>query len=72
MRVVNSILAASLIAFGMTAAGPAAQAQTTTRDAAMARCIQAAQSTNPGTAEEVQAQRTAVYKACMTAAGFAP
>ena len=42
------------------------------RDAAIARCIKQAQTAYHSTAMTKGRNRTALYKACMTAAGFNP
>jgi hypothetical protein len=42
------------------------------RDAAMARCIKQAQTAYPLDGDDQGRNRTDLYKACMTAAGFNP
>ena len=42
------------------------------RDAAISRCIKQAHTQYPGDDMDTQRGRTAVYKACMTTAGFQP
>jgi hypothetical protein len=42
------------------------------RDAAIARCIKEAQTAYPLDGDDQGRNRTALYKACMTAAGFNP
>ncbi|MDO9412485.1 MAG: hypothetical protein Q7T81_07920 [Pseudolabrys sp.] len=71
MHAVTKISAALLLASAVAFSG-SALAQTGTRDASIARCVKVAQAQHPGDAEDVQLQRTAAYKACMTAAGHAP
>jgi hypothetical protein len=68
------MLFAALLA-GLSIAGFASQVSaqdSPERDAAMARCIKAAQSQYPSDDNAAVAQRTAAYKACMTAAGQRP
>lgn len=42
------------------------------RDAAIARCVKQAQTTYPDDGDDQGRNRTALYKSCMTAAGFNP
>ena len=62
------LTAAAVAAFATTAS---AQAD---RDAAISKCAQAAQAAYPGSSGDAQLDRnrTSVYKACMTQAGFLP
>ena len=73
MKIANKLVIAALA--GCSAAALAsqvlAQAQdNTARDAAIARCVKQAHTQYPG--EQEGNDRTAVYKACMTQAGFTP
>jgi hypothetical protein len=70
----SSVRLFTALLFGLSVAGLASMssAQEAARDAAIARCIKQAQTQYPGDDADTQRGRTAVYKACMTAAGFQP
>lgn len=63
-------LALVLGAFVAVFAAQAMAQQSAARDAAIHRCIQQAQRLYPGNQQDQE--RTDLYKACMTSAGFLP
>ncbi len=63
-----AVLAVGAAAF--TLASPATAQQN--RDATLHKCIVEAQRAYPSTTPDADEQRTALYKACMSKAGFAP
>ena len=66
-------LIASLAALSVAAlSSPAAAQDSPARDAAIARCVKQAQTTYPDDGDDQGRNRTALYKSCMTAAGFNP
>jgi hypothetical protein len=71
----NSVRFFIALLFGLSVAGLASMSSAqdnAARDAAIARCIKQAQTQYPGDDADTQRGRTAVYKACMTTAGFQP
>ena len=69
----NKLLIASLAALSVAAFSSQAAAQdSAARDAAIARCIKQAQTAYPDDGDDQGRNRTALYKACMTNAGFNP
>jgi hypothetical protein len=73
MRMPNTRLAAVLAGLSIAAYGSQVSAQDTSqRDAAIARCVRAAQTQYPDDNPETNRNRTQAYKACMVAAGERP
>ena len=74
MRTMNSHVVAVLIGLSIGAvATPVSAQDTPERDAAIARCVKQAQTQWPNDSGiDEQRNRTATYKACMTAAGQRP
>lgn len=69
------LTAVSLAAIALSPLAIATTASAQDRDAAVHRCLQQARTQYPGSPAEdpsLDRNRTAVYKACMTQAGFAP
>jgi hypothetical protein len=71
MNIVKCLAIAAVAATTLASTITIASAQAG-RDAAVGRCIQRAQAQFPGTDATVDRNRTSVYKACMTEAGFTP
>jgi hypothetical protein len=71
MNIVKCLAFAAIAATTIASTVTIASAQSG-RDAAVGRCIQRAQAQFPGNDPTVDRNRTSVYKACMTAAGFTP
>ena len=73
MRNANRWLIALWAALSVAAFSSQAVAQDSpARDAAIARCVKQAQTTYPDDGDDMGRNRTALYKSCMTAAGFNP
>ena len=69
----NRWLIASLAALSVAAFSTQAVAQDSpARDAAIARCVKQAQTAYPDDGDDQGRNRTALYKSCMTVAGFNP
>jgi len=66
-------LIASSAALAVAAfSSPAAAQDSAARDAAIAKCVKEAQTAYPDDGDDQGRNRTALYKACMTSAGFNP
>ena len=73
MSTANRLFVAALVGLSVGVLASQVSAQDNpARDAAIARCIKAAHTQYPGDDGQQSQQRTFAYKACMTAAGFAP
>ena len=69
----NKWLIALLAALSVAAFSSQAAAQdSAARDAAIARCVKQAQTAFPLDGDDQGRNRTALYKSCMTSAGFNP
>jgi hypothetical protein len=69
----NRWLIALMAALSVAAFSTQAVAQDSpARDAAIARCVKQAQAAYPDDGDDQGRNRTALYKSCMTAAGFNP
>jgi hypothetical protein len=69
----NKWLIALLAALSVAAFSSQAAAQdSAARDAAIARCVKQAQTAFPLDGDDEGRNRTALYKSCMTSAGFNP
>lgn len=73
MNRANRLLIALALGLSATAFASQVSAQdSAARDAAIAKCVKEAQTAYPLDGDDQGRNRTALYKACMTAAGFNP
>jgi hypothetical protein len=69
----NTYLVATLAGISVAAFASSVAAQdSAARDAAIAKCVKQAQTAFPLDGDDQGRNRTALYKSCMTAAGFNP